>query len=82
MKVTLLLLAQSLFSVIKTHCSSFSPSSDLRVSIVVSSFFCRSSSAHHTSFLAFLGKIVCGLNSQSMVRSRSLTDGRYAPSPH
>jgi hypothetical protein len=37
---------------------------------------------HHASFLAFLNKIVCGSNSQSVVRSGSLTDGRSAPSPH
>jgi hypothetical protein len=34
------------------------------------------------SFLAFLSKIVCGLNSQPVVRSESLTNGHSAPSPH
>jgi hypothetical protein len=72
----------SIFFVIRTHCSSFSPSSDLRVSSLLSAFFHRSSSSHHTSFLSFLSEIVCGSNSQSVVRLGSLTNRQSAPSPH
>jgi hypothetical protein len=34
------------------------------------------------SFLTFLRNIVCGQNFEFVVKSGSLTDGLYAPSPH
>jgi hypothetical protein len=52
------------------------------VSSLVSTFFRRYSSAHQTSFLAFLINIESGSNSRSVVRSGSLTNGRPATSPH
>ena len=61
---------------------SLNPSLDLRFFALVSAFFASPLYPHHTSFLAFLNKIVCGSNSQSMVRFGSLTDGQSAPSPH
>jgi hypothetical protein len=60
----------------------FNPSSDPRAQALVSALFAGPLCPHHASFLAFLNKIVCGSNSQSVVRSGSLTDGQSAPSPH
>jgi len=51
-------------------------------SALISAFFVGPLCPHHTSFLSFLSKIVCGSNSQSVVRSGSLTNGESAPSPH
>jgi hypothetical protein len=53
----------------------FNPSSDPRVSALVSAFFVGRLCPHHAFFLAFLSKIACGLNPQSMVRYGSLQIG-------